>query len=65
MGGKQLGFSDDKLTSEKKLTKREKFLSETEAVVLWYVVIDLIKPHCLCFLTRSFSDPEPQGCLKV
>ena len=29
MGGKQLGFSDYELTTAKKQTKREKFLSET------------------------------------
>lgn len=28
MGGKQLGFSDYELTTAKKQTKREKFLSE-------------------------------------
>ncbi len=28
MGGKQLGFSHHELTSAKKQTKREKFLSE-------------------------------------
>jgi hypothetical protein len=28
MGGKQLGFSDYKLTTAKKQTKREKFLSD-------------------------------------
>ena len=31
MGGKQLGFSDDELTTAKKQTKREKFLSEMDA----------------------------------
>ena len=34
MGGKQLGFSDYELTTAKKQAKREKFLSEMEAVVL-------------------------------
>ena len=33
MGGKQLGFSDDELTTAKKQTKREKFLSAMKAVV--------------------------------
>ena len=33
MGGKQLGFSDFELTTAKKQTKREKFLSEMEVVV--------------------------------
>ena len=35
MGGKQLGFSDDELTTAKKQTKREKFLAEMEVVVPW------------------------------
>jgi len=45
MGGKQLGFSDYELTTAKKQTKREKFLSEMDAVVPWQVLIDLIEPH--------------------
>ena len=32
MGGKQLGFSDYELTTAKKQTKRDKFLSEMEVV---------------------------------
>jgi hypothetical protein len=35
MGGKQLGFSDYELTTAKKQTKRERFLSEMEVVVPW------------------------------
>jgi IS5 family transposase len=35
MGDKQLGFSDDQLTTAKKQTKREKCLTEMEAVVPW------------------------------
>jgi IS5 family transposase len=34
-GGKQLGFSDYEQITAKKQTKREKFLSEMEAVVPW------------------------------
>ena len=45
MGGKQLGFSDYELTTAKKQTKREKFLSEMEVVVPWHELIDLIEPH--------------------
>jgi hypothetical protein len=45
MGGKQLGFSDYELTTAKKQTKREKFLSEMEAVVPWQALIELIEPH--------------------
>jgi IS5 family transposase len=45
MGGKQLGFSDYELTTAKKQTKQEKFMSDMEAVVLWQALIDLIEPH--------------------
>jgi IS5 family transposase len=45
MGGKQLGFSDYELTTAKKQTKREKFLSEMEVVVPWQPLIALIEPH--------------------
>jgi len=41
MGGKQLGFSDYELTTAKKQTKREKFLSEMEVVVVpWQALIE-------------------------
>ena len=43
MGGKQLGFSDDELTTAKKQIKREKILSEMEMVVPWQALIDLIE----------------------
>jgi IS5 family transposase len=45
MGGKQLGFSDYELTTAKKQTKREKFLSEMESVVPWQALIALIEPY--------------------
>ena len=45
MVGKQLGFSDYELTTAKKQTKREKFLSEMEVVVPWQALIDLIESH--------------------
>jgi transposase, IS5 family len=45
MGGKQLGFSDYELTTAKKQTKREKFLSEMEVVVPWQALVALIEPH--------------------
>ena len=47
MGGKQLGFDDYEQSTAKKRTKREKFLAEMEAVVLWKALIDLIEPHYL------------------
>jgi IS5 family transposase len=45
MSGKQLDFSDYELTTAKKQTKREKFLSEMEVVVPWQPLIVLIEPH--------------------
>jgi IS5 family transposase len=45
MGGKQLGFSDYEITTAKKQTKREKFLSEMEVVVPWQALIELIEPN--------------------
>jgi IS5 family transposase len=45
MGGKQLGFSDYEQSSTKKQTRREKYLSEMEAVVPWRALIALIEPH--------------------
>jgi len=45
MGSKKLGFSDYELTTTKKQTKREKFLSEMNVVVPWNALIDLIEPH--------------------
>jgi IS5 family transposase len=45
IGGKQHGFPDDELTTAMKQPKREKFLSEMEAVVPWQALIALIKPQ--------------------
>ncbi|WP_370566588.1 hypothetical protein [Cyanobium sp. LEGE 06143] len=39
MGGKQLGFSDYEQTTAKKLTKREKFLAEMDAVLPWQALV--------------------------
>jgi IS5 family transposase len=44
MGGKQLGFGDYEQTTARKRTKRELFLGQMQAVVLWKALIDLIKP---------------------
>jgi IS5 family transposase len=45
MGGKQLGFGDYEQTTARKRTKRERFLTQMEAVVPWKALIDLIEPH--------------------
>lgn len=70
IGGKQHGFSDDELTTAMKQTRREKFLSEMEAVVPCQALFILIEPHdpkarkkggevitlCrLCLLTRGLT----------
>ena len=45
MGSKQLGFGDYEQSTAKKRTKRERFLSEMEAVVPWKALLDLIEPY--------------------
>ncbi len=45
MGGTQLGFGGHEQSKAKKRTKRERFLSEMEAVVPWKALIDLIEPY--------------------
>ena len=54
MGGKQLGFSDYELTTAKKRTKREKFLSEME------VVAGLIQSFNVGWAEAS-AEPPPTG----
>jgi hypothetical protein len=63
MGGKQLGFSDYELTSAKKQTKREKFLSEMEVVVPWQSLIDLIEPHYPKVNKKGGRPPYPLGTI--
>lgn len=67
MGGKQLGFSDYELTTAKKQTKREKFLSEMEAVVPWLALIDLIEPHYPKASKKGGRPPIrwPQCCVSI
>jgi len=59
MSGKQLGFSDYELTTAKKQTKREKFLSEMEVVVPWQALIDLIEPHYPKVSKKGGRPPYP------
>jgi IS5 family transposase len=63
MGSKQLGFSDYELTTAKKQTKREKFLSEMEAVVPWQALIDLIEPHYPKASKKGGRPPYPLGTM--
>jgi IS5 family transposase len=59
MGGKQLGFSDYELTTAKKQTKREKFLSEMEAFLHWPALIALIKPRYPKACKKGGRPPYP------
>jgi IS5 family transposase len=59
MGGKQLGFSDYEITTAKKQTKREKFLSGMEAVVPWQALIELIEPKYLKPSKKGSRPPYP------
>jgi Xaa-Pro aminopeptidase len=63
MGGKQLGFSDYELTTAKKQTKREKFLSEMEVVVPWQALIALIEPHYPKASKKGGRPPYPLGTM--
>jgi len=59
MGGKQLGLSDYELTTAKKQTKREKFLSEMDVVVPWQALIALIEPHYPKAIKKGGRPPYP------
>ena len=66
MVGKQLGFSDYELTTAKKQTKREKFLSEMEVVVSWqagssweYASVSTITPHSNAPEGWRFTSRQP------
>ena len=64
MGGKQLGFSDYELTTAKKQTKREKFLSEMEVVVPWQALLDLIEPHYPKTSKKGGRPPYPLATMR-
>jgi len=59
MGGKQLGFSDYELTTAKKQTKRQNFLSEMEVVAPWQALIDLIESHYPKTSKKGCKPPYP------
>ena len=59
MGGKQLGFGDYEQSTAKKRTKRERFLSEMEAVVPWQELLDLIEPHYPKASSKGGRPPYP------
>ena len=64
MGGKQLGFSDDELTTARKQTKREKFLAEMEVVVPWAALIALIEPHDPKASKKGGRPPYPLAMMR-
>jgi transposase, IS5 family len=41
----QISFSDAEHSAKKKITKREKFLTEMNAIVPWQVLLKVIEPH--------------------
>ena len=59
MGGKQLGLGDYEQSTAKKRTKRERFLSELEAVVPRKALIDLIEPYYLKTSSKSGRPAYP------
>jgi len=59
MGGKQLGISDSELTTAKKQTKRQKFMTSMEALVPWDALIALIKPNSPKSNTKGGRPPYP------
>ena len=59
MGSKQLGFGDYEQSTAKKRTKRERFLSEMEAVVPWKALLDLIEPYYPKTSSKGGRPPYP------
>jgi len=59
MGSKQLGFGDYEQTTAKKRTRRERFLAETEVVVPWKALIDLIESHYPKTSSKGGRPPYP------
>ena len=59
MGSKLLGFGDYEQSTAKKRTKRERFLSEMEAVVPWKKLLDLIEPHYPKTSSKGGRPPYP------
>jgi IS5 family transposase len=57
MGSKQLGFDDYEQSTAKKRTRLESFLAETESVVPWKALIDLIEHHYPMTSTKGGRPP--------
>jgi IS5 family transposase len=59
VGAKQFGFGNYEQSMAKMRTRRERFLSEMEAVVPWKALIDLIEPHYPRTSTKGGRPPYP------
>jgi len=59
MGGKQLGLSESELTTAKKQTKRQKFMTSMEALVPWDALIALFEPNSPKSNTKGGRPPYP------
>jgi IS5 family transposase len=59
MGAKQFGFGDYEQSTAKKRTRRERFLTEMEAVVPWKALVDLIEPHYPRTTSKGGRPPYP------
>jgi IS5 family transposase len=59
MSGKQPGFSHCELTMANKQAKREKFLSEAEALVPWQALMSLIEHHYPKTSKKGDQPPYP------
>ena len=42
---KQISFSEAEFSGKKRVTRRERFLSEIERVIPWQKLLDVIAPH--------------------
>lgn len=42
---RQISFSEAEFSGKKRVTRRERFLSEIERVVPWQKLLDVIAPH--------------------
>lgn len=51
----QTSFSELKYAAKKRQTRRDRFLTKTEAVTLWVVLMNIIAPHY----------PSGGGCVGV
>ncbi len=63
MGGKQLGFSDYEQATAKMRTKQKIFLAETDKVVPWQALFELINPYYPMTSMKGGRPPCPQGTM--